>query len=106
MAEMAQALGEKARAYSLDTGRVSPFEIMARDADIRWNGGIPDDTTGSFTSFISFFKHTFFVFFFVSSVVLVRVCDNLNRQKEAYEGFTDASMPGAFKEQVYKQMYG
>ena len=45
----AQALAEqlviKAREYSLDSSRDSPFAVLAKENDILWGGGMPDDTT-------------------------------------------------------------
>lgn len=44
-----QALAEKlvhhAREVSLDSNRDSPFAILAKENDIMWGGGMPDDTT-------------------------------------------------------------
>ena len=35
----------KAREYSLDEKRDSPFALLAKENDILWSGGMPDDTT-------------------------------------------------------------
>ncbi|RYG65439.1 CBS domain-containing protein [archaeon] len=47
--EAVQALAEQlvrmAREVSLDTHRDSPFAILAKENDIMWGGGMPDDTT-------------------------------------------------------------
>ena len=42
---LAKQLVLKARTYSLDTQRDSPFAVLAKDNDIMWGGGMPDDTT-------------------------------------------------------------
>lgn len=44
---LAQTLVDKAREYSLDTMRDSPFAQLAKENDIMWGGGMPDDTTGA-----------------------------------------------------------
>lgn len=42
---LADRLTRKARELSLDTSRDSPFALLAKDNDILWSGGMPDDTT-------------------------------------------------------------
>ena len=42
---LAKQLVEKARELSLDTKRDSPFAVLAKENDIMWGGGMPDDTT-------------------------------------------------------------
>lgn len=42
---LAQQLVRKARELSLDKHRDSPFAILAKENDIMWGGGMPDDTT-------------------------------------------------------------
>ena len=42
---LAQALCEKARENSLDSSVDSPFAILAKENDIMWSGGMPDDCT-------------------------------------------------------------
>jgi len=43
--ELAEQLVLKARELSLDKQRDSPFAILAKENDILWGGGMPDDTT-------------------------------------------------------------
>ena len=43
--DLAKSLTEKAREFSLDTQRDSPFALLAKENDIMWGGGMPDDTT-------------------------------------------------------------
>lgn len=45
MDELARSLVERARELSLDKTRDSPFALLAKDNDIMWSGGMPDDTT-------------------------------------------------------------
>jgi len=45
MRALAQGLVLKARALSLDKNRDSPFAVLAKENDILWAGGMPDDTT-------------------------------------------------------------
>ena len=45
MRSLAVKLVEKAREYSLDKMRDSPFAILAKENDVMWGGGMPDDTT-------------------------------------------------------------
>ncbi len=45
MDKLAQQLVIKAREMSLDPSRDSPFAVLAKDNDIMWGGGRPDDTT-------------------------------------------------------------
>lgn len=45
MQELAESLVRRARIASLDTTRDSPFAMLAKDNDIMWGGGMPDDTT-------------------------------------------------------------
>lgn len=42
---LAEALCEKAREASLDPTLDSPFAILAKENDIMWSGGMPDDCT-------------------------------------------------------------
>ena len=42
---LAQHLVTKARALSLDKERDSPFALLAKENDIMWGGGMPDDTS-------------------------------------------------------------
>lgn len=42
---LAQQLVEKARLLSLDKSRDSPFALLAKENDIMWGGGMPDDTS-------------------------------------------------------------
>lgn len=42
---LAKTLGNTARELSLDTQRDSPFALLAKENDIMWGGGMPDDTT-------------------------------------------------------------
>ena len=43
--KLAKRLVEKAREYSLDSSRDSPFALLAKENDIMWGGGMPDDTS-------------------------------------------------------------
>lgn len=43
--ELADVLVKKARENSLDTEVDSPFAILAKENDIMWSGGMPDDCT-------------------------------------------------------------
>ena len=43
--DLAKTLVAKAREYSLDTQRDSPFALLAKENDIMWGGGMPDDTS-------------------------------------------------------------
>ncbi len=45
MNALAKDLVMKARDLSLDKTKDSPFAILAKDNDIMWSGGMPDDTT-------------------------------------------------------------
>lgn len=45
MKALAERLVNKARTLSLDKNRDSPFAILAKENDIMWGGGMPDDTT-------------------------------------------------------------
>ena len=45
MNALAKGLVEKARELSLDKSKDSPFALLAKDNDIMWSGGMPDDTT-------------------------------------------------------------
>ena len=42
---LARSLCEKARVLSLDKGTDSPFAVLAKENDILWSGGMPDDCT-------------------------------------------------------------
>lgn len=43
--QLAKRLVERAREVSLDKNRDSPFAVLAKENDIMWGGGMPDDTT-------------------------------------------------------------
>jgi protein phosphatase PTC7 len=43
--ELAKRLVKLARTMSLDKQRDSPFALLAKENDIMWGGGMPDDTT-------------------------------------------------------------
>eukprot|EP00566_Odontella_aurita_P008338 CAMPEP_0113533788 /NCGR_PEP_ID=MMETSP0015_2-20120614/4803_1 /TAXON_ID=2838 /ORGANISM="Odontella" /LENGTH=645 /DNA_ID=CAMNT_0000432887 /DNA_START=210 /DNA_END=2147 /DNA_ORIENTATION=+ /assembly_acc=CAM_ASM_000160 len=43
--ELAATLCEKARELSLDNSVDSPFAVLAKENDIMWSGGMPDDCT-------------------------------------------------------------
>lgn len=45
MDALARGIVLKARECSLDKGRDSPFAVLAKENDILWSGGMPDDTT-------------------------------------------------------------
>eukprot|EP00605_Chrysophyceae_sp_TOSAG23-4_P002576 GSChrysophyteH1.ASY1.ANO1.2843.1 assembled CDS len=45
MDDLAKTLVMKARELSLDKTKDSPFAVLAKDNDIMWSGGMPDDTT-------------------------------------------------------------
>jgi len=45
VAVLAERLANKARTVSLDESRDSPFAVLAKENDILWSGGMPDDTT-------------------------------------------------------------
>lgn len=42
---LAEQLVQKARLLSLDKNRDSPFALLAKENDIMWGGGMPDDTS-------------------------------------------------------------
>ena len=42
---LARSLCERARALSLDDAVDSPFALLAKENDIMWGGGMPDDVT-------------------------------------------------------------
>ena len=42
---LAKEIVEKAREMSLDKNRDSPFALLAKENDIMWGGGMPDDTS-------------------------------------------------------------
>ena len=42
---LAKRLAHRARELSLDTMIDSPFAILAKENDIMWGGGMPDDIT-------------------------------------------------------------
>ena len=42
---LAKEIVDKARAMSLDKNRDSPFALLAKENDIMWGGGMPDDTS-------------------------------------------------------------
>ncbi|KAG5178855.1 phosphatase 2C-like domain-containing protein [Tribonema minus] len=44
-ADLAARLAQRARELSLDTSRDSPFALLAKENDIMWGGGMPDDVT-------------------------------------------------------------
>ena len=43
--DLAKELCELARENSLDNTKASPFAMLAKDNDIMWSGGMPDDCT-------------------------------------------------------------
>jgi len=43
--DFAKELCEKARENSIDNSKDSPFAMLAKDNDIMWSGGMPDDCT-------------------------------------------------------------
>eukprot|EP00607_Mallomonas_marina_P006683 CAMPEP_0182437756 /NCGR_PEP_ID=MMETSP1167-20130531/85259_1 /TAXON_ID=2988 /ORGANISM="Mallomonas Sp, Strain CCMP3275" /LENGTH=448 /DNA_ID=CAMNT_0024630787 /DNA_START=507 /DNA_END=1853 /DNA_ORIENTATION=+ len=43
--DLSLTLCQKAREFSLDHFRDSPFAVLAKENDIMWSGGMPDDTT-------------------------------------------------------------
>ena len=43
--DLAKELCELARENSLDNTKDSPFAMLAKDNDIMWSGGMPDDCT-------------------------------------------------------------
>jgi len=43
--DLAQRLVQKARERSVDNSVDSPFAILAKENDIMWSGGMPDDCT-------------------------------------------------------------
>ena len=45
MNALAKSIVVKARELSLDKTKDSPFALLAKDNDIMWSGGMPDDTT-------------------------------------------------------------
>jgi protein phosphatase PTC7 len=45
VSQLAERLVKLARELSLDTHRDSPFALLAKENDIMWGGGMPDDTT-------------------------------------------------------------
>jgi protein phosphatase PTC7 len=45
MEQLARQIVSKARMLSLDTKRDSPFALLAKENDIMWGGGMPDDTS-------------------------------------------------------------
>jgi len=45
IADFAQSLVERARSNSLNSSMDSPFAILAKENDIMWSGGMPDDVT-------------------------------------------------------------
>ena len=42
---LARSLCERARSLSLDDSVDSPFALLAKENDIMWGGGMPDDVT-------------------------------------------------------------
>lgn len=42
---LAEKLVRTAREFSLDSSKDSPFAVLAKENDIMWGGGMPDDTT-------------------------------------------------------------
>jgi protein phosphatase PTC7 len=42
---LAETLVQVAREKSLDSSTDSPFALLAKENDIMWNGGMPDDCT-------------------------------------------------------------
>ncbi len=45
LSALAENLVRSARTLSLDDSRDSPFALLAKENDIMWGGGMPDDTT-------------------------------------------------------------
>ena len=45
ISELAETLCERARTNSLNSEVDSPFTILAKENDIMWSGGMPDDCT-------------------------------------------------------------
>jgi protein phosphatase PTC7 len=45
MKALAKLIVLKARELSLDKERDSPFAILAKENDVMWGGGMPDDTS-------------------------------------------------------------
>ena len=45
LSALAEQLVHKARLLSLDKMKDSPFALLAKENDIMWGGGMPDDTT-------------------------------------------------------------
>ncbi|CAM9704782.1 unnamed protein product, partial [Phaeothamnion confervicola] len=43
--DLAEILAKRARELSLDSTRDSPFALLAKENDIMWGGGMPDDVT-------------------------------------------------------------
>ena len=43
--DLAMQLCKKARENSLDSSLDSPFAMLAKENDIMWSGGMPDDCT-------------------------------------------------------------
>ncbi|CAN0277550.1 unnamed protein product, partial [Ectocarpus fasciculatus] len=43
--DLAETLGHRSRELSLDNTRDSPFALLAKENDIMWGGGMPDDIT-------------------------------------------------------------
>jgi protein phosphatase PTC7 len=53
--DLATTLVQRARANSLRNDIDSPFAILAKENDVMWSGGMPDDCTCSTYTFCSFF---------------------------------------------------
>jgi protein phosphatase PTC7 len=44
VSDLARRLVDRAREASVDRKKDSPFAILAKENDILWSGGMPDDT--------------------------------------------------------------
>ena len=74
--DLARQLATKAQELSLDKSVDSPFALLAKDNDILWGGGRPDDIT----------------------VIVTRIVDTTREQPP--EGFKPFTGPGAVPDQV------
>ena len=55
---LARVLAERAQELSLDNTVDSPFAILAKDNDIMWGGGRPDDITVVVSTVVDTTEHT------------------------------------------------
>lgn len=76
--ELARLLASRAQELSLDKSVDSPFALLAKDNDILWGGGRPDDIT----------------------VIVTRIVDTTRESKPA--SFTAITGPGPAPEEVLK----